>query len=245
MRQANFKTVFCCVMALTLSTGAFAQSKTKIEHGDYELKVKQEKDEFKLKEKGTSPIRRYENDNATTTSRTKTEWRQGQTVTTVKGRQMPETRSTAVVKQTDHKTAGKRHYASRKACTCKPVAKRKSAARHAVAYRSKTRHNATRTAKANTTALTPVIVHDTVLVTRVDTVYNMMEQGSYTGYRQNTIPISSDFKEMKIEKEDGEINMKIEYEDGSKDKRSFPVNDDLNLHLKSDIAPSEYLQSED
>src|ERR1044072_915137 len=98
MRKVNFKTVFCCAIALTLSTGAFAQSKVKIEHGDYELKAKQEKDEFKLKEKGSAPAKSYEA-NDMSTSRTKTEWRQGQTITAVKSGQMPETRLTGTAKQ--------------------------------------------------------------------------------------------------------------------------------------------------
>jgi len=237
MRKESMKAAFCCAIALSLSAGAWAQSKVKIERDGYELKTKQEKNEFKLKEKGTAPMLRYEDEGDLTTSRRTTEWRQGQSTMTMKNGQTPEMQQKSTARATGKNVSG-RHYAARKTCTCRTVAaKHKPMAKRSVAYRpkAKSRMASTTIQRTHVVAAMPVVVHDTLLVTRVDTVYSMMEQQSYAGYRHNTLPVSSDFKEMKIEKEDGQLNMKIEYEDGSKEKRSFPLDRELNLRLDSDM----------
>jgi hypothetical protein len=110
--------------------------------------------------------------------------------------------------------------------------------RKAVAYKPKTKTTTSRSVAgtAKTSVSTPpVIVRDTVMITRVDTVYSVMEQQVFTGYRQNTIPVTSDLKQMKIEREDDELKLKVEYMDGSEVKKTFSSDEDLNLYFESDM----------
>ena len=179
--------------------------------------------------------------------------REGQTVTTIKAGQVPEVKTTAKettkpVAAAKKKTVSKKAYASKKSCTCKnKVAARKPATKkRTVAYKPKAKTTkAVTVAKttAVTTAPAPIVVRDTVFVSRVDTVFSVMERDVFTGYSsKNTIPLSSDFTEMKIEKEDDELKLKVEYEDGSETKKTFSTKEDLNLYLESDLERKETLK---
>ena len=240
-------------VALALATTGYAQeSKVKVESENYKMKLKTDGDEYTLAEKGTSQ-RRAEPASPDPVTRTSTHLREGQTVTTIKAGQVPEVKTTAKettkpVVAAKKKTVSKKAYASKKSCNCKnKVAARKPATKkRTVAYKPKAKTTKAVTV-AKTTAVTtppaPIVVRDTVFVSRVDTVFSVMERDVFTGYSsKNTIPLSSDFKEMKIEKEDDELKLKVEYEDGSETKKTFSTKEDLNLYLESDLERKETLK---
>lgn len=209
MKKSFSKAAFLMGIALAFSVASYAQeSKTKIEGDGYELKIKQEKDEFKVKQKGQLPASHsMVQHNGITV-------KQGQTVTTVKTADMPVAQAPAAKKKT---------YASRKKCSCATVAKRKPAAKkHHVAYKAKPAVNHT----ASTARL-----RDTVYITRVDTVFSINEVGAYTGYRPGS-RLRDDFKKLKIEKDGDEIKMKKEYEGGKTIKRTFESEEDYNTYME-------------
>jgi hypothetical protein len=255
MRQRFLRTAWCLGVALALATTGYAQeSKVKVESENYKMKLKTDGDEYKLEEKG-SYQGRPEPASPDPVIRTSTNLREGQTVTTIKTGQIPEVKSEVkeepkTVTVAKKKPVAKKAYASKKSCSCKnKVAARNTATKRAVAYKPKLK-TTTSTSVAKTTSLippaAPVVVRDTVFVSRVDTVYSVMERDVFTGYSsQNTIPLSSDFTELKIEKEDEELKLKIEYEDGSETKKSFSTKEDLNLYLESDLERKETLKEID
>jgi hypothetical protein len=218
-------------ITLTASAPSFAQVKTKVsnnesklkvEDGDYELKIKQDRNEFKLKEEGNLPLRNVTVAQPEIT--TTTTLRQGETMTTVKAGKLPET---AKVTQT---AAPKKAYTAKK-CNCPSTAARKTTAKKStVAYKAKPKAKTSNVAK---TTASPIIVHDTVFVTRVDTVLTVMEQQSFAGYRHDNIGLMDNFKELKIKREDnGEVKLKKEYDDGRDIKRTFSNEDEFRTYME-------------
>jgi hypothetical protein len=245
MRQTFLKTAWCLGVAVALGTTGYAQeSKVKVDSKDYKLEYKEDGDEYKLEEKGKL-LRTTDRVDLTPATRTTTHLREGETVTTVKTGQRPEVKQeTAKAPVAKKNYAAKKKYASTKTCGCKnKVAARKPAAKRAVAYKPKAKTTTSSVAKTTTTLapVTPLIVTDTVFVSRVDTVFRIMETEVFTGHRQNenVIPLSSDFTELKIQKEDDEIDVKVEYEDGSEMKTKYNTTEDLNLRLESDMEKRE------
>jgi hypothetical protein len=243
MKRTFLKAAWCLGASIALATSGYAQeSKVKVEGKDYQMTYKEEADQYKLEEKGKL-LRTTDRSDMTPATRTTTHLREGETVTTVRAGQRPEVKQENTAAPVAKKSyASKRKYASSKTCTCKnKMVKRKPVAKRTVAYKPKAKTATSSLAKttANTTVTTPVIVTDTVFVSRVDTVYRIMETDVFTGNRQNTIPLSSDFKELKIQKEDGEVDVKVEYEDGSEMKKKYSTTEELNLHLESDMEKRE------
>jgi|GEM_PF-3186294 len=223
MKNKFSKAVLLLGLAFTVSTAGIAQeTKTKIETDDYELKIKQEGDEYKMKEKGRRP--------ATEAATTTTSYRQGQSVTTVKAGSLPQ--ETQTVAQNTGKTAKKKTYAARKSsCTCKKTVARKPAAKkRTVAYRPKTKTTARTT--ASTFRPAPVVVRDTVYITRVDTVFSINEQSSFTGNRMSGRQLMDNFKKLKIERDDDGIMLKKEYEDGKEIKKTFDTEEEFQTYME-------------
>lgn len=201
-----------------MSATAFAQeTKVKIERDNYEMKAKREGNEYKVKEKGERPMPA-----ASRTIKEKVTYKQGETMTTVKHGEMQK------------QVAKKKTYAAKKNCTCKTsVAKRPVRRTHAVAHHAKRpiAHRRT-TAVAKAKVATPMLVRDTVYVTRVDTVVRVMESASFTGNRTPKYMMDN-FKKLKIEREnDGEIELKKEYEDGSEIKKTFDNEHDFQTYMQ-------------
>jgi hypothetical protein len=207
------------------------------------MKMKTDGDEYKREEKGTILYNVDQPKPAPVTTRTTTHLREGETVTTVKAGQLPEVKQetkTEVVarKPVAKKAVAKKSYAAKKkpVATKSKLAQRKPATKRAVAAKPKAKTTTVAKTTLTTTPVTPVIVRDTVFISRVDTVYSVMERDVFTGYSsENTIPLTGDFTELKIKKEDDELNLKIEYEDGSEVKKTFSNTEDLNLYMKSDL----------
>jgi hypothetical protein len=216
MKNKFSKAMLLFGIAFSLSTAGIAQdTKFKVEREDYELKVKQEGDELKIKEKGARPLQQP--------SQQSTMVRQGTTVTTVKQGEMPKEQTVAKQPTT---TAKKKTYAARKkTCTCKTVAKKAPVKKRTVAYRPKAKTTTVASVKPAT-----VIVRDTVFVTRVDTVFTVSEMSSFTGNRSNFL--RDNFKKLKVEREDGEITIKKEYEDGEEIKKTFDNEEEFNTYME-------------
>ena len=152
-----------------------------------------------------------------------TEYRRGETVTTVKRATAPKQeakkvaatkKTTAVNKTVKRKPAAKKtSYAAKK----KPVAKKRTTVRRS-------------TAKAKPVTRT-VVVHDTVYVSRVDTVFTINEVQSFTGNRPSG-HIMDNFEELKIEREDGKIMIKKEYPDGTEFKREFDNEEEFQKYIE-------------
>jgi hypothetical protein len=219
--NTKFSTLILVGFGLLAGPYAYAQeTKIKKENGDYELKIKQDGDEYKLKEKGVK---------AAASPTLITTHKEGETVTTVKKGEMPAAQNVAADKKP---VAKKRSYASRKVCTCKTAARKKTPAKRQVAYRPK-KKTTTSSATVASVNTSPVVVTDTVFITRVDTVFSMNESASFTGYRTGKAQLIDDYKKLKIEKEkDGSIKMKKEYENGSKVIKEFDNKDDFNTYLE-------------
>lgn len=214
MKRSFSKAAFLVAIALTVSATTFAQeSKVKIEDNGYELKIKQDGNEYKRKEKGVSPMRRV-----TATEQHTTIVKQGETVTKVKAVE-PAITQAPVTK--------KKSYASGKKCSCATkVAHRPIVKKHTVAYKPKTSSTAKTIASAR-------VVHDTVFVTRVDTVFNMIETQGFAGYDRSHIGLRDDFTKLKIEREkNGEVQLKKEYRDGREEKRTFASEEEFNTYME-------------
>jgi hypothetical protein len=200
--------------ALSASAPVLAQdSKVKVERPGYELKIKQDGDDYKIKETGRLPVEHE----AIPEEHYITTHRQGQAVTVVKAGKAPESRATHT-----------RAYAGAKKCTCPPKKSvaRKTPAKNSVAYKAKPKN----VAKAVTKQ---VIVRDTVFVTRVDTVYSRIDPAYFAGYRQNKPELIDNFKKLKIEREnDGTIKLKKEYGNGREIKREFANEEDFNTYME-------------
>lgn len=206
-------------LSVVMSATGFAQeTKVKIERDNYEMKAKREGNEYKIKEKGERPMPA-----ASKTIKEKVTYKQGETMTTVKHGEMQQ------------QVATKKTYAARKNCTCKTsVAKRPVRRTHTVAHHTKRRTIAHRrtTGVAKAKQTTPMLVRDTVYVTRVDTVVRVMESASFTGNRTPKYMMDN-FKKLKIEREnDGEIELKKEYEDGSEIKKTFDNEHDFQTYMQ-------------
>ena len=217
MKNRFSKAALLLGLAITLSTAGFAQeeSKVKIERDDYELKVKREGDEYKWKEKGVRPADKQ----SMTIHR-------GQSVMTVKAGALPKAEPAPKAR----KPVAKKSYASKKKCTCKPVAKKATTRKRSVAYKPKARKT-TRTAVVAAKPA-PVIVRDTVFITRVDTVFSMMEPAFFTGHRIAEGQLPPGLKKLKVEKENDGIEVTEEYLNGDKIKREFDTDEDLNTYMK-------------
>lgn len=225
MKRKLTKAALLLGVVVTLSTTGFAQeeSKLKVERDDYQLKVKREGDEYKVKETGVLPVR-HTRASAKSYSRV---IKEGETITTeVKYGSVPEG---ATVAQTG-KTVKKKSYASKKRCTCNHVAKRSSAKKRAVAYRHRAVKKATVAAVVAKPA--PIVVRDTVLMVRVDTVFSVMEPTYYSGYRTTTRTAPAGLKKLKIEHEDGGVQVTEEHYDGRKMKKTFDSEEDFDTYMK-------------
>lgn len=213
-------------IALMTSTAGFSQeSKVKIERKNYELKEKREGNEYKLKEKGTRPM-----PSESMTVKKEVTYKQGETRTRVIHGEPQKQNASA--QNTKTSMAKKKSYASRKPCNCKTVARRPVKRSHTVAHGSKTKKTTHRTAAAAKAKTTPVIVRDTIFVTRVDTVFSVMERSSFTGNRPNG-HVLDNFKKLKIERENnGEIQLKKEYENGEEIKKTFDNERDFQKYIQ-------------
>jgi len=216
MKVKFSKTALAFSIALTFSVSAFAQTeskiklesddKVKIEGENYDLKIKESDKELKIKQQGLLPGEQA------ATERHVIMVKEGAPVTTIRHEEMP------VVAQKSP-IAAKKTYAHKSGkCATKKVAARKPIAKRAIAYKSKAK-------KSNTIAkafASPVILHDTVFVTRVDTIFNMNQTQGFAGYNRSTIGLMDDFEKLKIERSrNGKIEMKKEYRNGREEKREF------------------------
>jgi hypothetical protein len=216
MKKIFSKAAFLMSIALTISAATFAQdSKVKIEGDGYELKIKQEGDEYKRKQKGVLPSESITNERQAPIIR------QGETTTIVKHGELPIVPQQAAV-------AKKKSSASAKKCNCpaKVAARKPVAKKRAVAYKSKA-------SSSSRVAASSRIVHDTVFVTRVDTVYSVSETQGFAGYDTKSIGLVDNFEKLKIERnKDGKVEMKKEYRDGREEKREFATEEEFRSYLQ-------------
>lgn len=215
MKRNFSKAAFLMGIALTVSSAAFAQdSKVKVEGDGYELKIKQDGDEYKRKQKGVLP------EENSVTERQAPIIRQGETITTVRRSEAPVPQQAPVAK--------KKSYASAKKCSCpaKVAARKTTTKKRTVAYRPKTSNSAR-------VAASPRVIHDTVFVSRVDTVFNVIEPQGFAGYGSKSIGLMDNFEKLKIERnKDGKVEMKKEYRDGREEKREFATEEEFRTYMQ-------------
>jgi hypothetical protein len=201
-------------LGLSLSATTFAQEgQVKLEGDDTELKIKDDKlkyksDDAKIKIKGDVPAQGWVPvDEPTVVQRESSDYKQGQSTTVVRPAKM-------VAKAAPKKVAAKK-------CNCPKTAARKPVARK-VAYKPKPRARV---------VAAPAVLHDTVYITRVDTVFRMSEQNIYTGYRYSD-GLNDDFEKLKVKKDDDEIKIEKKYKDGRKVEMKFENEEDYNTYMK-------------
>jgi hypothetical protein len=210
--------LFGVSVILALSAAAQEEPKVKINDHEYkykseDVKVKLQREEDKYKTPGlkikdngrerkvkgwVKPMR------ITTTERTVIKTGETQVATTehlapATASVEPATPKTATVKK-----SATRKYASRKATSQKRIAARKTNSKHRYAvHRKAVRHSASQPKQV--AAVQTVYVHDTVFITRVDTVLRLQRMNTYSGYR---VP-RGDFKKVKFKRDnDGRVWMK-------------------------------------
>ena len=211
---------FILWIAFAASTTAFGQKETKvkIERDNYELKIKQDGNEFKMKEEGIRPAEKMQKQT--------TILKEGETVIMVKKGETPKQE----VAQAKKPVATKKTYAARKDCPPQKIAvKSTTAKKRTTAYKPKT----TSTVKPAMAQTKPVIIRDTIFVTRVDTLFSITQTSEYAGYSRNRFRLNDDFEKLKIEREsDGTIKLKKEYKDGSKDVKIFENEEDFQTYIE-------------
>jgi hypothetical protein len=183
-----------------------------------DLKMKDEKEERKIKAK-VKPMR--------ITTKEKTEIKTGKTDVRVKEHMEPVTTITpqvsepvvgtqepvAVPKTTVKKSTARKYSAAKKTSAPKRTAARKAKAAPKYIVRTKVVRDTVYVPSPPETivSMQKEYVHDTVTVTRVDTVVKMQTENTYTGY---SVP-RGDFKKVKLERDkDGEVWMKRKMKDG-------------------------------
>lgn len=208
-------------LMMMLSAAAQQEPKEKVGHHEYkyksdDLKVKLQKDEDKFK---TGSLKVKENCcerkvkgwvkpmRVTRTEKTMIKtgetqvWTSTHPAPDMTTNQTTETKTTSVRKATTHRYAGRMK-------SHKRLAARKTSAKHRyAAHTRKVRHYAAHSSNRQSAAVAvqPQYLHDTVFVTRVDTVVRLERMNTYSGYR---VP-RGDFKKVKLKRDrDGRVWMK-------------------------------------
>lgn len=211
-------------LAVLVATGSSAQEKLKSEiKGDgYKVETKIKDDKYKVKRKGNVPHSGYRERSDAYREESSSRYDRGYD----NSGEQKVTKSPDAAQKT--RTGYSARRTSAKKCTCATARKSPSAPKRTVAHRARKTSGA-RTAKLSTKpGVIRQVVHDTVYVVRLDTVYRMRSRDSYSGYRSG----KDNFKKLKIKREDGEIILKKKYEDGEKVIRTFDNEREFNRYKK-------------
>jgi hypothetical protein len=242
MKTRIFKQVLLLGATVLLSTGTFAQDKYKTNKNETKYKtsgykVKENKNETKIK--GTLVRPKVFDKSTVVTEERKT----GQTQVRTKETLIPldsrtvadEKPVVATAEPIDMKTikksttvAKKKSYAKARKAPARKVAARKTPARklYAAAKPQIIRDTVYIEKEPETRVVTNTeFVRDTVVVSRVDTVFRTQ---SFTGYRMPSV----NYKKLKLKKDGNEIYMKKKTEDGKWIKEKFEDENEYNSYRK-------------
>jgi hypothetical protein len=210
-------------VCLMMAASASAQQEPKEKVGKHEykyksddLKVKLQKDEDKYKA-GSLKVKENSNERKVKSlvkpmriSKTEqTTIKTGETQVWTSRHEAPSATNeeTTATKTSTVRKSGGRKYAARSTAHRRTAARKTSTARKYAAHTRKARHHRTYAAsqQQRVTATQPQYIHDTVYVTRVDTVVRIQRMNTYSGYR---VP-RGDFKKVKLKRDkDGRVWMK-------------------------------------